>query len=102
MARLLLMALVAAGLAYGLYWLFRPRRLFLLRVTAGGGVDVRGQVPGRRLPDVVEFVTSLRLKPGGRIEGLPSPEPRGFRLRISDDVPMGVQQQLRNYLYLKN
>jgi hypothetical protein len=89
-------------LAWGAWALVRrQRRLFELRVERGGGLRVRGQVPGRRLPDVVEFVASLRLRPGARLWGVRSAEPAGFRVLVSDDVPMGVQQQIRNYLYLR-
>jgi len=91
------------GLLVWVVWALvrRGRRLFELRVERGGGLRVRGQVPGRRLPDVVEFVASLRLRPGACLWGVKSDEPAGFRVLVSDDVPMGVQQQIRNYLYLK-
>ncbi|HOX44030.1 MAG TPA: DUF3634 family protein [Myxococcota bacterium] len=99
MIRLLPIALLGL-LAWGAWILLRRRnRLFELRVERGGGLRVRGQVPGRRLPDVVEFVASLRLRPGACLWGVKSDEPAGFRVLVSDDVPMGVQQQIRNYLY---
>jgi hypothetical protein len=98
----LLPLVVLAFLAWGGWALLRrSHRLFEVRVERGGGVRVRGQVPGRRLPDVVEFVASLKLRPGARLWGVRSAEPAGFRVLASDDVPMGVQQQIRNYLYLR-
>jgi hypothetical protein len=101
MIRLLPLVLLAL-LAWGVWALVRrQRRLFEVRVERGGGLRVRGQVPGRRLPEVVEFVASLRLKPGACLWGVPSDEPVGFRVLASEDVPAGVQQQIRNYLYLR-
>ena len=48
MARLLVMALVAAVIVYALTRFLRPRRLFLIRVQQGGGQILHGpmEVPG--------------------------------------------------------
>ncbi len=101
MIRLLPLLLLALA-AWGVWAALRRRgRLFELRVERGGGVRVWGQVPGRRLPDVVEFMASLRLGPGARVWGVRSDEPVGFRVLTSEDVPAGVRQQIRNYLYLR-
>ncbi|MBN2496294.1 MAG: DUF3634 family protein [Deltaproteobacteria bacterium] len=86
-----------------LVWLFRwlysySHALFEIRVRQDG-VRLRGQVPGRRAPDILEFVTSLRLPAGSRVRGLP--DGHRFRLQFSEQVPPGLQQRIRNYLFLK-
>ena len=59
---------------------------------------MRGKIPGHLLNDVLEFIASLRLPHGSRVRGVP--EGHGFRLEF-DGVPAGLQQRIRNYLYLK-
>ena len=97
MGRILILAVLVLGVMLIGAKLFRRRGLFSIRVQRGG-VQVAGQVPGHRLNDVVEFISSLRLPYGARVRGLP--DGHKFRLEFSG-VPAGLQQRIRNYLYLR-
>lgn len=97
MGRILILGLVVAGMLFVGWKLSAGRGLFVIRVRRDG-VRVRGQIPGRRIGDVIEFISSLRLAHGALVRGLP--DGHEFRLTFSG-VPAGLQQQIRNYLYLK-
>jgi len=97
MGRLLLFGLVAAAVLVIGWKLMAGRGLFVIRIRRDG-IRVKGQIPGHRIGDVVEFISSLRLAHGATVRGVP--DGHEFRLVFSG-VPAGLQQQIRNYLYLK-
>lgn len=97
MGRILIIGLVVAAMLVIGWKLSAGRGLFVIHVRRDG-VRVRGQIPGYRTGDVIEFISSLRLAHGALVRGLPD----GHRFRLAfSGVPAGLQQQIRNYLYLR-
>ena len=79
------------------------RRLFggeLFKIVVrGGGVEIKGKVPGYGDSDVRQFIQELRLPQGATIKGVPGGE--RYKLKFNGLVPESHQQRIRNFFYLK-
>jgi hypothetical protein len=96
--RLLLAAGAVAFLAWAVVRLARPAEVCRIEVR-GRRAEMRGRLPGRARPEIVEFVESLDLPDGAVIvvRGAGSAQ----RIECNGAVPEAVRQRIRNFLMLR-
>lgn len=97
---------IAFALGIAVLWLIVARgglsgARYTITVRGNGpsGVHVQGSVPGCPTPDLADFVASLGLPHGARVQGIPRGD--GIELRYSPSVPAHLHQRLRNFLLLR-
>jgi hypothetical protein len=83
-------AIIALG-----WYLTRPRVFFVLKYKNGQARVVRGELKENRLMAIDDIC-----RQNGVVSGTISAVPagKGFRLKFSNDISQGCQQQIRNLL----
>jgi hypothetical protein len=89
---LLAVAVLVALIVFAIS-LRRSTELFIVEAARGRARLVRGRLPKRLFYDVCDIVERARLEAGRIRVVLDGGRPR---VRVSDEVPDGVAQQLRN------